>query len=899
VEPSIFGTLLERALDPRERHKLGAHYTPRSYVERLILPTVISPLRREWAAIDAHVRELMGNSLEWQAKAAELDAAGKHKNAAAFEGRATRAENEARAEVEAFHKHLCTLRVLDPACGSGNFLYVTLEHLKRLEAEVLSVLETIAGTEVMRLELNEATVRPRQMLGLEVNPRAKPIAELVLSIGYIQWQIRNTGDPDRVTEPVIEDVQNIQCTDAVLAYDSVEIVNGPDGRPLTRWDGRTTRPHPVTGREVPDEAATIPLYHYVNPRPADWPEADYIVGNPPFIGASRMRDALGDGYVEILRKTIKAVPESADYVMYWWNHAADLVRTGKVQRFGFVTTNSLRQTFNRRVITRHLTEKKPLSLSFAIPDHPWVDDSMAAAVRVAMTVGEAGEGSGVLKRVIDEEAGDGEGYVVTFDDTVGKVQADLSVGAEVSSATALAANANLSNPGVKLHGAGFIVSRDQAEKLGLGRIPGAERHIREYRNGKDLTQRPRQVLVLDLFGLTADEARNSFPEIYQWVYDHVKPERDQNKREIRKRNWWLFGETNPLLRKQLAGLPRYIATVETSKHRFFVFLENSILPDNRLVNIATADSYHLGVLSSQVHVLWALAAGGTLEDRPVYTKTRCFETFPFPDSTPEQKARIRELGEQLDAFRKERQRLHPELTLTGLYNVLEKLRAGDTLTAKERTIHEDGCVSILQEIHDHLDAAALEAYGWPDINEALEARRDGGFYDFRTGTTWVAEFEGPEQYAAAIKEFERNLNEQILFHLVDLNRQRATEEAEGTIRWLRPEYQDPDYKKQDTEDGEQATATPEQTDLDLPTSTKNQEPKTKHSAPALAALPWPPDGPAQYKAVRDALQTLTTAAAPATLAALFNKAPPDRLTDILATLHALGQAHEEEGRYSA
>lgn len=918
VEPSIFGTLLERALDPHERHKLGAHYTPRSYVERLILPTVISPLRRDWAAIDAHVRELMGNSLEWQAKAAELDAAGKHKNAAAFEGRATRAENEARKEVEDFHKRLCTLRVLDPACGSGNFLYVTLEHLKRLEAEVLSVLETIAGTEVMRLELNEATARPRQMLGLEINERAKPIAELVLSIGYIQWQIRNTGDPDRVTEPVIEDVQNISCTDAILAYDRVEIVNDDNGRPLTRWDGRTTRPHPVTGREVPDESATIPLYRYINPRPAEWPEADYIVGNPPFIGASRMRDALGDGYVEVLRKTIKAVPESADYVMYWWNRAADLVRTGKVQRFGFVTTNSLRQTFNRRVISRHLTEKKPLSLSFAIPDHPWVDDSMAAAVRVAMTVGEAGDGSGVLKEVCEEESGDGEGYFVTFDDAVGKVQADLTVGAAVNEAAPLAGNSGISNRGVQLIGSGFIVTPEEAQNLGLGRLDGLEQHIREYRNGKDLTATPRGVMVIDLFGLSSEEVEREFPEVYQWVAERVKSDRDQNNRAGYRNNWWIHGEPRRDLRRALAGKRRYIATVETSKHRFFAFLDESVLPDNMLVNIATDDAFHLGVLSSRIHVSWALATGGTLEDRPRYNKTRCFETFPFPDASEAQKTRIRELGERLDAFRKERQRLYPELTMTGMYNVLEKLRAEDEkLTPKERKIHEEGCISVLKQIHEELDAAVFDAYGWNGIPAALKNAHTGQFFDFRTGAVSVTEFADASQFATAVKAYERTVEQEILTRLVDLNRQRVAEEAEGNIRWLRPEYQNPEFGGQETGDGRQDAVKAqgsddgEQADLDLEThdlksgQTKPSpasRPPSAMSSPKgspSAKLPWPSAGPAQYKAVRDALLTLPSAVEPSTLAALFNKAPTDRLQDILETLNALGQAHEVDGRYSA
>jgi hypothetical protein len=256
VEPAIFGTLLERALDPVERHKLGAHYTPRAYVERLVLPTVIEPLREDWANV--------------QASAYRLDQDGKR--------------DRAIDEVRAFHRRLCTVRVLDPACGSGNFLYVTLEHLKRLEGEVLAALADLGFTQ-QGLELEGGTVSPEQMLGLETNPRAARIAETVLWIGYLQWHFRTYAKtPPR--EPLLKDAHNIQCRDAVLAWDDIELITDAAGRPITRWDGRTMKPHPITGEPVPDETARVPVERYVNPRPAAWPEADFVVGNPPFIGAS-------------------------------------------------------------------------------------------------------------------------------------------------------------------------------------------------------------------------------------------------------------------------------------------------------------------------------------------------------------------------------------------------------------------------------------------------------------------------------------------------------------------------------------------------------------------------------------------------------------------------------------
>ncbi|WP_293404411.1 DNA methyltransferase [Polaromonas sp.] len=335
VEPAIFGTLLERALDPTERHALGAHYTPRAYVERLVLPTVVEPLRADW--LNAQTAALV-----LAREAAELTGKDHDKKM-----------EEARAEVRRFHHQLCTTSVLDPACGSGNFLYVTLEHLKRLEGEVLNQLADLGETQD-KLGFESETVTPQQLLGVEINERAAALAELVLWIGYLQWHIRTRGNK-AVAEPVVHDYGNIEHRDAVLAWADSDLAYDADGQLLSRWDGKTFKTHPVTGALVPDEAALVPQWKYIKPAQAKWPQTDFIVGNPPFIGASTMRAALGDGYVEALRKTWPDVPESADFVMYWWHHAACAVRDGKARRFGFITTNSLRQTFNRRVVDAQLS----------------------------------------------------------------------------------------------------------------------------------------------------------------------------------------------------------------------------------------------------------------------------------------------------------------------------------------------------------------------------------------------------------------------------------------------------------------------------------------------------------------------------------------------------------------
>ena len=819
VEPAIFGTLLERALDPTERHALGAHYTPRAYVERLVLPTVIEPLRAQWANAQAAALVLAHEAAALQGKAAEAKLA------------------EARAEVKKFHHHLCTIRVLDPACGSANFLYVTLEHLKRLEGEVVNQLEALGRTQD-QLGFEGETVTLQQLRGIELNERAAALAELVLWIGYLQWHIRTRGHA-AVATPVVHNYGNIECRDAVLAWDAQELAYDDAGQLLSRWDGRTYKIHPVTGEQVPDEAAQVPQWRYVGARPATWPQADFIVGNPPFIGAATMRAALGDGYVQALRSAWPEVPESADFVMYWWHRAAAQVAAGHVQRMGLITTNSLRQTFNRRVVQAALGQGTHLVM--AIPDHPWVDGTNGAAVRIAMTVLAAGSGEGQVLTVTQEQPGEHGEMVVTLAQAMGVVHADLSSGANVASALALRANENLSNRGVQLFGAGFIVTAEEAKALHSPTL------VRDYRNGRDLTGEPRNVMVIDAFGLSAEQVRAQYPAAYQWLLDKVKPERDQNNRESRRKNWWLFGETNPKLRKQLAGLPRYIATVETSKHRTFQFLDAAILPDNMLVAIALDDAYSLGVLSSQLHIEWALATGGTLEDRPRYNKTRCFDTFPFPDEdtglTPALRERIATLAEQIDAHRKQVLAAgHQGLTLTGIYNVLAALREGRALTAKEKTQHTQGLVGVLRELHDELDVAVLTAYG-------LSADAD---------------------------------TDTVLHRLVALNAERAREEAQGHIRWLRPSFQNPQKTMQKQE---LLTHSDKALEGDLigQKSLSKQEQK--------AAIPWPKALPEQIQALANALTAQPQTAAQ--LAAHFKgRSLAKALLPLLETLAVLGRAHK-------
>jgi hypothetical protein len=890
VEPAIFGTLLERALNPIERHKLGAHYTPRAYVERLVQPTVVEPLRQEWDSV--------------KTAALLLQEQGQTHLAAGV--------------VEDFLRKLAHTRVLDPACGTANFLYVTMEHLKRLEAEVLHLLREL-GEAQLTLELEGVQVTPQQFLGIELNPRAAAIAELVLWIGFLQWHYRTRGDV-QPAEPIVRAFHNIECRDAVLAWDGVEAERDAAGQPVTRWDGRTLKRHPVTGEEVPDETARVPVLRYINPRPAPWPQADFIVGNPPFIGNKRMRFALGDGYTDALRATYRnAVPESADYVMYWWHKAAGLVRNGEVRRFGLITTNSITQVYNAGLVGKELSGKPLLSLVFAIPDHPWVDSAEGAAVRIAMTVVEQGEHPGTLLKVSSEIEHDEDAVAVEFVAKRGMIHADLSVGADTGAALLLSANQSLSTQGVTPLGLGFRLLPDQLTKLGIDKenLPAV---VKPYLIGRDIVRRFEEKYIIDFYGLSEIEAREQHPELYQIVYESVKPERDAKAgrnadADQYAREWWLFAKTRSTFRPALVGIDRYIATCRTAKHRIFTFVPANTLPDAKIVAIALDDAYFLGVLSSRIHVVWSLRTGGWLGvgNDSNYNHSDCFGKFPFPAATEAQQARIRALAEQIDAHRKRQQARHPALTLTDIYNVLARLRAlapnldrqggelaaippnpdreggelaaippnpdreggelaaippnpdreggsssltlaarmetpplatrPSPLTTKERAIHDQGLVAVLQQLHDELDAAVADAYGWPAYLP----------------------------------------NDAILQRLAELNARRAAEEASGLIRWLRPGYQ-------------QARAGVEPVQAALV-----EEEAEAGAAPLVvaAALPWPASMPEQARAVRGLLQQAAAPLTPAEVAARFVKADKARVAELLATLASLGQAGEAAGRYGA
>jgi hypothetical protein len=820
VEPAIFGTLLERALEKKERSRLGAHYTPRSYVERLVRPVVMEPLRKEWELTEWVVHGILAlkDGQEEPTKAQR---------------------DKAAVEIRAFLERLQGVRILDPACGSGNFLYVTLDLIKTLEQEVqMRLLDVLGKVTTDLLEefdprlAGRKQVNPSQFLGIEINPRAAAIAELVIWIGYLQWHFKRYGTTPP-PEPILQDFHNIEFRDAVLAYDGRELdIDAKSGKVRSRWGGRTMR-HPVTGEDVPDPSDQVPIYRYVNPRPAVWQEADYIVSNPPFIGNARMRDRLGDGYSETLRKVYPDVPDTVDFVMYWWHKAAELVSSKRLERFGFITTNSICQIRQRTAMDFYLNHKNPIKLIFAIPDHPWTDEG--AAVRISMTIcasdiSNAPKLVHVIKEYDADLPEDAAEHIELRVQSVGCIFSNLQSGVDLSRAINLRSNFNLCSRGFELGGRGFIVDPSVAEKW-ISSQPLLGDYVRPYISGRDIVTRWEKEYVIDFYGLSEEQATN-LSEPFQYLLEKVKPVRAINQEKSRQEKWWLFRRSGGLIRAALQGLDKFIVTVHTAKHRAFIFLDKSIVPDATIVVFALDDTYYLGILSSCVHVEWSLAAGGRLGigNDPRYNQTRCFNPFPFPDATLEQKEKIRQLGERLDRHRKQVQAQHPEITITGMYNLLEKLRKGEDFTDKDREYNNKALVSTLKQIHDELDNAVLEAYGWEDLKPLLldnppsplaplprgegdktQVESSSLTNQFKTESSLPspsgrgAGGEGLQSQTASSLPSPsgrgaggEGLTEIILDRLVTLNAQRAEEERNGHIRWLRPEYQAPNEVRTQT-----------------------------------------------------------------------------------------------------
>ena len=554
IEPSILGTLFERGLDPDKRSQLGAHYTDRDKIMAIVDPVIVRPLLAEWEAVKAGIAAVVERA----------DAAG----STAARTRLRRQANRTRQD---FLERLRRFTVLDPACGSGNFLYLALHALKDIEHRVQ------LEAEALGLARGFPAVGPANVKGIEINAYAAELARVSVWIGEIQWMRRNGFSNS--TNPILDPLDTIECRDAILT---------PAG-------------------DTPD-----------------WPEADVVIGNPPFLGGKLLIGELGEEYVTRMFAAWKGrVPREADLVCYWFVKAGAQVAAGQATRIGLVATNSIRGGANRRAL-QAATEGRPIFDAWS--DEPWVIDG--AAVRVSLV---CFSGAGDAYR--PETHLDGE--------PVDAIHSDLTAsrggaGIDLTGAKRVPTNIGVAFMG-DTKGGPFDVPGDRArEWLRLPANPDGRPNadvLKPWVNGMDLTRRPTGKWIVD-FGWDMTEAEAALYEApYAHVREHVWPMRQRNRREAYRLNRWRHVEPRQGMWGALDGLDRYIATPRVAKHRLFVWLDAGVLPDSQVIVIARDDDTAFGILHSRFHEAWSLRLGTWLGkgNDPRYTPTTTFDTFPFPD----------------------------------------------------------------------------------------------------------------------------------------------------------------------------------------------------------------------------------------------------------------------------
>ncbi|MGD0801713.1 MAG: DNA methyltransferase [Terracidiphilus sp.] len=633
VEPAIFGTLFERILDEGKRAQLGAHYTSREDILLILEPVVMAPLRQRWDEIKAGAEEI----------------------AAAMETASNSTRTQLRMQLEdkvlGWMEELSRIRILDPACGSGNFLYIALWLLLDLWKKA----RVFAADHHLPTFL-PCKVGPSQLYGIETNVYAHELASVVVWIGYLQWRKDNAmGEPE---EPILRVLENIQHRDAIMELDA-------KGKPKLDSEG--------------------------NPSEPAWPEVEFIVGNPPFLGGNMIRQELGNTYVDALFRLYEGrVPHFADLVCYWFEKARATLEAGRASSVGLLATQGIRGGVNRAVLDRI---QESAHIFSAWSDKPWILDG--AAVHVSIVCFEDPANNDNKPPFLDGIA-------------VHHIHPDLTSGVNTTGATVLPENDQLCFMGPSAKG-DFDIDAETARKMlaaprNVNKRPNSD-VVRPVASGVDLVQRNRGLWTID-FGVDMPEDKAAKYELpFEYVRHHVLPKRESTQRLEYRSEWWLYGRPRPQMRQAIKSLKRYIATPATSKHRIFVWVQPEVLCNQGTLVFARSDDYFFGVLHSRPHEVWALHMGTQLEDRPRYTPTSTFETFPFPwppNKEPQDSPQVKAIAEAARKLVEERDHwLNPpdaapealfKLTLTNLYNKRP---------------------SWLENTHRKLDEAVFAAYGWP------------------------------------------------------------------------------------------------------------------------------------------------------------------------------------------
>ena len=667
IDPSIFGTLFERGLDPKKRSQLGAHFTDAVTIMRVIEPVVLRPLLAEWTRVKGVIAAHMA----------------KHKRAGDAEYR------KANDAFVGFLETLRRFRVLDPACGSGNFLYLALkclkdvEHQANIEAESLGLQRQV-----------DAYTSPANMLGIEINEYAAELARVTVWIGELQWRLQH-GYPFKVN-PVLDPLDQIECRDALLTWVPSASTGAGEKLPLPLGEGRGE------GALVATEAA--------------WPQVSVVVGNPPFVGNKKMRDELGAAYTEALRATYAAtVPSGVDLVCYWFDKALKAIREAGLGAAGLVATQAIRKGANRTVLDAIARDSRIFD---AWADEPWVNEG--AAVRVSMVCFGAADG---VARLSGSD--------------VARITADLGGSGDIdlTQALPLRENAGVAFQGSSKVGAfeitGALARAWLAQPNPNGR-PNSD-VVRPWANGQTLARRAGDDWIVD-FGTVMTQAEASLYELpFKHVVQLVRPERLTNNREAYRRYWWRHAEARSGLRAAARGLVRLVATPRVAKHRYFVWLPVAVLPDTRLYAITRDDDFGFGVLSSRLHEVWSLANASMhgVGNDPTYNAKSCFETFAFPVAQPESAVAIARAAKHLNDLRErwlnppEWTRRAPEVIPLGLDaspypdRVLPRDGFEKPLALRTLTKLYNERPAWLAQAHEVLDAAVAAAYGWADYTPQM------------------------------------------------------------------------------------------------------------------------------------------------------------------------------------
>lgn len=649
IDPSIFGTLFERGLDPSKRSQLGAHYTDREKIMLIVDPVIVRPLTKEWEAIHAQIAEKMTSAK------------------ARSGGQRTRLENEAKTLQTQFLERLKAFRVLDPACGSGNFLYLALLALKDLEHRVNIECEALGLPRPLVLGVGPENVR-----GIEINEFAAELARMSVWIGEIQWMRKNGFDAAR--NPVLKPLDHILCCDALLTK---------------------------------------------NGKARAWPAADAIIGNPPFLGGKLLLGNLGEEYVRLLRSAYKdRIPDFSDFVCFWFDKARAQIARGSTVRAGLVATNSIRGGANRVVLKKIL---RKMSIFDAWSDEPWVLEG--AAVRVSIVC--FGKPPSKALKLNGKSSP--------------RINADLTSDAfDLTKAERLNESLSTCFEGGQKYGS-FDVDGEVARKwLKLPSNVNGKRNsfvLKPYANAFDVVRRGEGRWIIDFGDQMSEHEAAQFEAPFSHVMQYVLPERKKSKTFSHRERWWLHGSLRSSLRSAIEPLGRYIVTPVVAKHRVFAWMPKAVWSTNLLDVIAREDDTTFGLLHSRHHELWSLRLGTSLEDRPRYTPTTTFETFPFPEGlTPNIPAAdyasdpraiaiakaAKELNEKREAWLNPPEWVDrvPEVVPSYPDRIVAKPAHEAELKKRTLTNLYNERPTWLDNLHKALDAAVAAAYGWPaDLND--------------------------------------------------------------------------------------------------------------------------------------------------------------------------------------